>query len=168
MAHDHVAIPRFIEQGFSTNGKVFCYDLIHNKKYKHNIDRLGTENSYYDEHVEKEVLANGIENNFASFYKKFMMAKTLDEHWNLVDDNKDLIVKFFSFMFVRAKRTLEDINDKSIIAQIFGDFSHSTLLAIQNKLNMDPLKIIKEDCAEQDKMPILHYTFIKYDSYSLV
>lgn len=43
----------------------------------------------------------------------------------------------------------------------------TTLLHIITPSVAQCFKIIK-NCAEQDKMPILHYTFIKYDSYSLV
>lgn len=27
MSHDHIGIPKFIEKGFSNDGKVYCYNL---------------------------------------------------------------------------------------------------------------------------------------------
>lgn len=28
MSHDHICIPKFIERGFSNDGKVYCYNLL--------------------------------------------------------------------------------------------------------------------------------------------
>lgn len=43
----------------------------------------------------------------------------------------------------------------------------TTILHIITPFVCQCFKIIKS-CAEQNKLPILHYTLIKYDSYSLV
>lgn len=67
MANDHVGVPRFIEQGFANKTQVYKYDLIRKKEYRESIDTLGTENNYYDDDVEKEILASGIENQFSLF-----------------------------------------------------------------------------------------------------
>lgn len=67
MSHDHIGIPRFIQNGFSDNGRVFVYDLIRDKQYSSSIDILGTKNNYYDEDVEKKILSSGVETQFGLF-----------------------------------------------------------------------------------------------------
>lgn len=60
----------------------------------------------------------------------------------ILDANTNLIEQFFSFMFLRAKKSLESINNESITSLVFGSLSHSDLLRIQMAINMNPLKII--------------------------
>lgn len=42
MSHDHVGVPKFIENGFSNDGKVYCYNLKVDKSYYDSINKLGT------------------------------------------------------------------------------------------------------------------------------
>ena len=37
MSHDHIGIPKFLEQGFANGEKVFCYDLVRDKGYQTSI-----------------------------------------------------------------------------------------------------------------------------------
>ena len=37
MSHDHIGIPKFLEQGFANDGKVYCYDLVRDKGYQTSI-----------------------------------------------------------------------------------------------------------------------------------
>ena len=145
MANDHVGIPRFIEEGFANKKKVYKYDLIREKEYAESIDTLGTENNYYDEDVEKELLARRIENRFGLFYNNFCNATNLYEMRSMLNSNIKLVEKFFSFMFLRAKKILEIINKESITSKIFGNLDHSELLRIQTMINVNPLEIIGKE-----------------------
>ena len=145
MANDHVGIPRFIEEGFANKKKVYKYDLIREKEYAESIDTLGTKNNYYDEDVEKELLARRIESRFAIFYNAFCKATNQHEMRVILDSNIELVEKFFSFMFLRAKKILETINKESITSKIFGNLDHSELLRIQTMINENPLEIIGKE-----------------------
>ncbi len=155
MAHDHVGIPKFIEKGFSNNNQVFVFDTIRNKRYPMSIDRLGTENDYYDEDVEKIILANGIEDNFSQLYNDFCGTQDIRTMKKILDLNVELVEQFFSFMYLRAKKTLEQINNESITTKIFGDLDHSELLRIQTVINTNPLKIIGE---EYSFYPVINFS----------
>ena len=37
MSHDHIGIPKFLEQEFANDGKVYCYDLVRDKGYQTSI-----------------------------------------------------------------------------------------------------------------------------------
>lgn len=142
MAHNHIGIPKFIQKGFSDNGRVYVYDLIRDIEYKTSIDTLGTQNNYYDDVVEKEILSSGVETQFGSFYHDFCEAKNLEDMKSMLDTNTNLVERFFSFMFLRSKKSLESINSESITSKVFGFLSHSDLLKIQMCINVNPLKII--------------------------
>lgn len=145
MHHDHIGIPKFIERGFSNNGKVYCYDLHQDKVYGTNIDRLGTKNNYYEDDVEKKLLAEGVEKEFSNFYNDFCGTINTDALINILNANTELVTQFFSFMFTRAKKTLETVNKESITSQLFGDLSHSDLLRVQSIINTNPLGIIGDN-----------------------
>ena len=139
MSKDHVGIPRFIQQGFADKNHVFKYDLIRDKLYKESINTLGTEKEYYDDDVENEILASGIENQFSLIYNNICNTKNPDEIKQTLDTNTKLVENFFSFMFLRAKKSLELVNKESLTSKIFGDLSHSDLLRIQTKIKVNPL-----------------------------
>lgn len=138
MSHDHIGIPRFLEQGFANGEKVFCYDLVRDKGYQTSITHLGTQNNYYDDDVEKTILADDVEADFAKFYNSFCGAKNHGEMYEALRSNIDSIRRFFRFMFMRSKKTLAIINERSIISQVCGDMDHSELLRIVNKTAIDP------------------------------
>ena len=68
ISNDHVGVPRFIEEGFATSGKVASYDVVLDRIRLSPINRLGTETNYYDDDVEKKLLSNEIEGEFSKFY----------------------------------------------------------------------------------------------------
>lgn len=142
MSNDHVGIPRFIQRGFADKNRVIKYDLIRDKQYSESIDTLGTEKEYYDDDVEKEILASGIENQFSLIYNSICNTKKPDEIKQILDSNTKLVENFFSFMFLRAKKSLELVNKESLTSKIFGDLSHSDLLRIQTRVKVNPLQII--------------------------
>lgn len=142
MLHSHIGVPKFIERGFSLNEKAYVYDIIRNKDYIMPIDRLGTTNNYYENDVEKNILANGIEAEFSKFYNDFCNANNPQQMFKLLSINNHLVQQFFSFMFMRAKKTLVDVNDNSLSSKLFGNLNHSDLLRIQLELNTNPLKIV--------------------------
>lgn len=142
MSHDHVGVPRFIEGGFSNNGRVYCYNLITDKIYPTNVERLGTENNYYEPDVEKELLAQSVEHPFSIFYNKFCSTCDPILMYKILDSNKQLVKKFISFMCLRSKQTLSRINETSYSSALFGNMSHSELLRINNLLNVDFLRMI--------------------------
>lgn len=142
MAHDHIGIPKFIEKGFSYNNQVYVSDVLRDKRYVMSVDRLGTENNYYDEDVEKQILASGIESSFSQFYNDFCGTRDIKFMKQILDLNTALIEEFFSFMFMRAKKTLEQVNRESITSQVFGNIDHSELLRIQLLIQTNPLQII--------------------------
>ena len=164
MSHDHIGVPKFIEKGFSINNSVYCYNLINDKCYGNSIDRLGTKNNYYDEDVEKTLLANKIECQFSIFYNDFINAKTSDELVALVKNNNAVIEQFFSFMYLRSMKTLNEINKESITAKIFGDISHSELLRINSLINVNPFKIIGESYSFY---PLLNLSSINFINNSV-
>ena len=144
MSHDHIGVPRFIEKGFSKNCQVYVYDVIREKEYKMSIDRLGTKQNYYDKDVEENLLANGIENNFSQLYIDFCNANRVSKKKEILDQNLELVTQFFSFMYMRSKKTLNQVNNESITAKLFGEMRHSDLLRLQSLTKTNPLKIIDE------------------------
>ena len=106
MSHDHVGIPKLIQHGFANEEQTYCYDIIRKKGYFCNIDRLGTENNYYDEDVEKDLLAKNVEYNFSLLYNDYCSSTDIDFMKRTLDNNVELIEQFFSFMYLRAKKAL--------------------------------------------------------------
>ena len=143
--HSHIGIPRIIEKGFSNNNQVSVFDTIRNSIYKASINRLGTKNNYYDEDVEKELLAKNVEKRFSEFYKNFCDSKNINEMQKVLNSSTEVIQYFFGFMFMRTKKTLDIINDKSPLSKICGNCSHSELLRIQTQIKSNPFLIIGEN-----------------------
>ena len=119
--HSHIGIPRIIEKGFSNNNQVSVFDTIRNSIYKASINRLGTKNNYYDEDVEKELLAKNVEKHFSEFYKNFCDSKNINEMQKVLNSSTEVIQYFLGFMFMRTKKTLDIINDKSPLSKICGN-----------------------------------------------
>lgn len=145
MSHDHIGIPKFIEKGFSNDGKVYCYNLKKDKHYFDLINKLGTKNNYYDEDVEKNLLAQGVELQFSLFYNDFCKANDSETMIKILNNNIKLVEQFFSFMFMRSITTLNEINDKSETSKLFGEIDHSELLRINSEINVNPFKIIGDE-----------------------
>ncbi len=164
MPQDHVSIPKFIEKGFSKEEKVFCYNLELNKTYKTDVSRFGTQRDYYDEHVEKDILANGIEHEFSCLYNAITNTTNVDIIVKEVTNNEKLVSQFFSFMFMRAKQTLADINKNSITSQFLGNLSHSDLIRMQLDMKIDPLTMIGE---EYRTIPVINFTSVLFINNSL-
>lgn len=142
MSHDHIGIPKFIQKGFSIDNKTNVYNIKENKSYITSVDRLGTEKDYYDEEVETKILAKGVEYQFSEFYHQFCSIKEYECLKNLVDSNVKLLEQFFSFMFLRAKKALEQVKQNCLFTILFGEMTHSLLLKIQSNINTNPLSII--------------------------
>ncbi len=142
MSHDHVGIPKFIEKGFSNDDKVYCYDLIVDKGYHASIKRLGTMNNYYDKDVEKELLAQNIEKEFSLFYNDFCGTTDPNLMANILKINVKLVEQFFSFMFMRSKKTLNIVNDNSLSSKVLGDLNHSELLRLNLDIQTNPLMML--------------------------
>lgn len=102
--HSHIGIPRIIEKGFSNNNQVSVFDTIRNSIYKASINRLGTKNNYYDEDVEKELLAKNVEKHFSEFYKNFCDSKNINEMQKVLNSSTEVIQYFLGFMFMRTKK----------------------------------------------------------------
>ncbi len=146
MSHDHVGIPRFIEKGFSNNNeKAYCYNLKNDKGYCVSIDRLGTQKNYYDEDVEKELLAQKIEKQFSLFYNDFCGTTNPNIMTNILKENTKLVEQFFSFMFMRSKKTLNIFNNNSISSKMLGNLSHSDLLRTNLEIQTNPFKMIGDE-----------------------
>ena len=146
MSHSHIGVPRFIEKGFSTNQeKVYCYDLKREKDYYASIDRLGTKNNYYDKDVEESLLGANVEKEFGLFYKDFCDTSNASQLCNILRQNKQLVIEFFSFMFARAKKSLEIINNESLSSRLLGTLNHSDYLKIQSLIKVNAVEIIGKD-----------------------
>lgn len=163
MSKDHVGTPRFIMEGFSVNNHAWCYNTINNKKYNCNISDLGVENNYYDEYVEKNILANDVESEGAKFRQEFLgIIDKKDNYWGnklvaFTHNNKTIVTRMFSYMLFRAKKALEPINKESIPKVLLGEISHSDFLGFQavmelnipkemhNNYNVSPLVILLDE-----------------------
>jgi len=163
VSQDHIGIPKFIERGFAINETADVFDIVRWKEYGINIDRLGTEGNYYEQDVEKG-LANGIESEFDKLYKVLCGTTDFDLIIKSVKDNRELITRFFSYMFSRSKKTLEKINDESITSRIFGSINHSEFLRIQSHINVNPLKIIGD---EYEFYPLINFSKIHFINNSV-
>lgn len=164
MSQDHVALPKFIQRGFSIKDSVHVYDLIRNKDYGCPINRLGTESNYYDEDVEKEILSQGVELEFSKFYNIFCNMTDFDKMPIIIKDNINLITQFFSFMFSRAKKTLDIVNKESITVKMLGDISHSELLRLQLNIKTNPLEMAGQD---YKIFPLVNFTGQSFINNSL-
>lgn len=143
MSHDHIGVPRFIEEGFSNSGRVYCYNLAIDKIYPTNTERLGTKNNYYEEDVEKDLLAQDVEHQFSLFYKDFCSTCDPDVMVKILNLNQQLVKEFLSFMCMRSKKVLDEINANSFSSLLLGNLSHSRLLRINSFLKVDFLKMIE-------------------------
>ena len=76
------------------------------------------ENNYYYDDIEKEILASGIKTQFGLFYNNFYKTTNPNKMKAISDANIKLLEQFFSFMFLRAKKSLETINNESITSVI--------------------------------------------------
>ncbi len=128
MSHDHIGITRLVESGFANHGKVYVYDTIRQKSYWSSIDRLGTENNYYDKDVEKWLLSENIEKQFGQFYKDFCVTLDLKKMVRILSNNKELVSQYYSFMLFRSKRFLDFVNGQDLTKQTFGSLDHSEFL----------------------------------------
>lgn len=155
MSHDHVGVPKFIENGFSNNGQVYCYNLLNDKGYHTSTDRLGTEKNYYDENVEKKLLADNIEYQFSLFYNVFCFTTDLNFMASFLNKNIKPVEQFFSFMFMRSKKTLEVVNDNSLSRELFGNLNHSDLLRQNLVIQSNPLTMIG---AEYQFYPLINFS----------
>ena len=104
MSNSHIGIPRFIQDGFANSGIAISYDTKLDRIRKSPIDKLGTAIDYYDEDVEKGLLANKVEAEFAKLYRDITSTTNLELIRFIVINNKELITQFFSFMYMRAKK----------------------------------------------------------------
>ncbi len=145
MPNNHVGIAKSIEKGFSMKKHVFEYDWLRDSLFSSNIDNLGVEKNYYNRYVEKDILANGIEKKFSTFYYAFCSEKNSDGMVRLLLENKELFSTFFSFMFMRSKKSLEIVNKYSLTRKAFGDVSHSELLEFQCISSINCFDIIGKD-----------------------
>lgn len=145
MSHDHVGVPKFIENGFSNDGKVYCYNLKVDKSYYDSINKLGTKNNYYEDDVEKELLAQGVELQFSLFYNDFCGTTDPNQMSKILSSNINLVEQFFSFMFMRSIKTLDIINKNSLSSKLLGDLNHSELLRLHSKLQTNPFKMIGDN-----------------------
>lgn len=144
MSHDHVGVPRFIEEGFSNSGRVYCYNLVIDKIYPTNTERLGTKNNYYEDDVEKDILAQDVEHQFSLFYKDFCSTRDPDVMVKILNLNQQLVKEFLSFMCMRSKKVLDEINKNCLSASPRGKvLSHSELLRKNSLLKVDFLKMIE-------------------------
>lgn len=164
MSQDHVGIPRFIEEGFATSGMVASYDVETDRMRISPISKLGTDVDYYDEDVENGLLANKVEGEFSKFYKDITSTTDIAFIERTINNNKELITQFFSFMYMRAKKMLETINKNSLSSRLFGDINHSELLRIQSQILVNPLKMIGEDC---DILALYNFSSVPFINNSL-
>ena len=155
MSHDHVGVPKFIENGFSNNGKVYCYNLLKDNWYPTSTDKLGTENNYYDEDVEKKLLADSIEYEFSRFYNVFCFTTDTNFMASFLNRNIKLVEQFFSFMVMRSKKTLEIVNDSSLSSELLGDLDHSGLVRLSLAIKPNPLTTIG---AEYQFYPLINFS----------
>ena len=145
MSNDHVGIPRFIQEGFAISGKVASYDTKLDRIRISPISKLGTDINYYDEDVEKILLANKIEGEFSKFYHDITSTIDIAFIEQTINNNTKLITQFFSFMYLRAKKALDEVNKNSLSSKVFGNLDHSELLRIQAQILVNPLEMIGKE-----------------------
>ncbi len=103
--HNHVAVPKFIEKGFSTNDRVFVYNKKNDKVYQSSIDRVGVQNSYYDQRV--EALLQEQENRVAPIIARIINANNVEQKQDMVMESKEIISRFLNLMLLRSKGMFE-------------------------------------------------------------
>ena len=158
MANHHIAIPRFIEEGFAVSGKVESYDFDPDRFRSSPTSKLGTAEDYYDQDVEKTLLANKVENEFSKLYKDITSTMNPIFIKCCLDNNKELVTQFFSFAFLRAKKSLQTINDNSLSSAVFGEMDHSELLRIQTYIQVNPLQLVGE---KYEILPLFNFSKTK-------
>ena len=155
MSHDHVGVARFVENGFSIKEKTFCFNIHQQKLYQTSIDRLGVENNYYDIDVEKNLLAAGIEKQFWLFYKDFCGTRNPELMIGILKNNKELVTQYFSFMYFRSKKILEQANNEGISSKYLRKINHSEILRLQSIMQTNPLQMIGNS---YDFYPVINFS----------
>ena len=134
---------------------MYCYNLLNDKGYYTSTDRLGTEKHYYDEDVEKKLLADSIEYEFSRFYNIFCCTTDTNFMASFLNRNIKLVEQFFSFMVMRSKKTLGIVNDSSLSSEGFGDLDHSGLVRLNLAIKPNPLTTIG---AEYQFYPLINFS----------
>lgn len=148
MSNDHVGIPKKVMLNFAHKNHVFCYDFARNKDYPSHVENIGAEHNYYDDDVEKGILANDVERKYAPFVDKFASSASFENYDylnELVNQNREIITRMFSFMYMRAKKTLEQMNEETIIGKAIGGFTHSELLRVIYDMKMDIIGMLGDE-----------------------
>lgn len=142
--HSHIGVPKFIQKGFSKNNSVAKLDIANKKIYFESIDRLGTENNYYTDTIEKQVLAMGVEANFSSFITKLKNEEKIYLTQKIIKENINSILEFVKFAYARSKRVFNKVKNENVTTELFKDFSHSTFLGITSQIDCNPLQMLDD------------------------
>lgn len=138
----HVGIPKFLINRFANEKKeVAVWNLTTYKSYYAAPKNIGIEKNHYTAQTEK-ALSKTVEAPFSSLLLELDNEKELYEKTNILNKNIKIIENFVKFQFMRAKKTLEKINDTSISASIFRNYTHSKLLEITTIMSSNPILMI--------------------------
>ncbi len=136
--NSHVGTPKCILEKFATGKSVCVFNLEKNKEYAQSVDTAGTEHNYYDEETEK-LLSDNAESGFGALMKKLYKLKTYKEKTKILYENTKIIESYMVYQLQRSKKSLEDFNEHSLTALVYGPLTHSEYLKLISQV--DPSKI---------------------------
>ena len=134
MANSHIQLTQGLMRGFTSieldKNHVFYLDLKDNQIKKEKIRILGSKDSYFDEKTEK--FLGELETKFGDTCLKLKKMKKVK---NTFLSEQDLINirEFVKYTFIRSPKTLEKVNDSSIIAKTIWNISPNFLIDIQRR-----------------------------------
>lgn len=140
----HVGVPRFLLNRFANDRQqVAVFDVMRQKNYCASPAKIGVEKGYYDDQAE-QLLSECEEAPFSNLLIKLDKTNKLYKKTRLLYEDKEIVLDFVKFQFMRAKTNLAAVNEYSVTAKVFGEYSHSDLLKITTLLSSNPILMIKQ------------------------
>ena len=139
----HVALPLNLIKEFENDKNTVCvFDLLQKKSYFANGTKVGVEKGYYSQQCEL-FLSSEIEGPFHDLITKLKEMNHYYEKTNFLNNNRDVLERFFKYQFLRSKKVLENTNKYSLAAIALGSLSHESLIAIMSKNDSNILSLIE-------------------------
>lgn len=138
----HISLPLNLIKEFESNKKVCVFDLVRGKSYCANGTKVGVEKGYYSKNCEL-FLSTEIEGPFHNLINALNSFNYFHEKTNYLNNNHEILEKFFKYQYLRSKKILEYTNSHSVSAQTIEPVNHETFIAIMARTNVNILSLIE-------------------------
>lgn len=111
MSHhnSHVGIPKSLLSSYSNGNKLYVANLLNNKIYPSNPDKIGVIKDYYDDETEL-LLSNVLESSLGQLLNGIKNMDKTYEITNYLNANHSTLAEFIKIQLQRSKKSLELFN----------------------------------------------------------